>query len=148
MMRAHYPVRARRNTRGMTLVEVMISFAILIAGLVSIFSILNAGFRSHKRAVNETEASFVAESVLAETRAQFARGEVPRPETKGVFVEHPDYPTYQYNRQIVSLEANRKGAVQAFVDREYFVRVEVRWLSEGDNKSISVDTVMFCNRRF
>jgi Tfp pilus assembly protein PilV len=147
MMRAPLPVRARRS-RGMTLVEVMISFAILVAGLVSIFAILNAGFRSHKRAVNETESSLVAESVLAEMRAQFAHGIVPKSDSKGVFVEHPDYPSYQVNRQVVSLEANRKGSVQAFVDREYFVHVEVRWLSEGDNKSINVDTVMFFNRPF
>jgi type II secretory pathway pseudopilin PulG len=132
--------------RGMTLIEVMISFAILVAGLVSIFAILNAGFRTHNRAIRETEASILAESMLADMRAEFAHGKIPRGD-HGSFHENPDYPGYRVCRSIISLEPSRKGADPRYGDREYFVRVEVRWADQGDDKSISVDTVMYCNLR-
>ena len=54
-----------RQQRGMTLIEVMISFAILVTGLINIFAILHAGFRSHKRAVNETESCGTAQNKTA-----------------------------------------------------------------------------------
>ncbi len=135
---------SRRPSRGMTLIEVMISFAILVTGLVSIFAILNAGYRSHNRAVRETEASMVAESMLADTRAEFAHGKVPGHD-RGQFRESTDFPGYRLCRSVVPLSPGRKGANQPFSDREYFVRVEVRWADQGDDKSISVDTVMYCN---
>jgi len=136
-----------RAARGMTLIEVMISFAILVVGLVSIFAILNAGFRSHKRAVNETEASILADSLLSEMRSEFAHGTVPTSDRPGSFHENADFPLYKYSRQIVALEPARKGVNQVMADRSYFTRVEVRWSDQGDDKSISVDTVMFCNRK-
>jgi Tfp pilus assembly protein PilV len=137
----------KRRPRGMTLVEVMVSFAILIAGLVTIFAILNAAIRSHKRAVNETEAAIVAESIIAELRAEFFRGHVPRTDGPTTFNASTDYPVYSYNRNILAMEAPRSGVDRALADREYFVRVEVRWSDQGDNKSIKVDTVMFCNKK-
>ncbi|HYG75918.1 MAG TPA: prepilin-type N-terminal cleavage/methylation domain-containing protein [Planctomycetota bacterium] len=138
--------RATR-ARGMTLIEVMISFAILVTGLVSIFAILNAGFRSHKRAVNETEAAILADSVLSELRAEFARGNEPTSDRNGTFHEHPDFPNYAYSRIIEPLEKERKGIQQAGANTSFFTRVVVRWSDQGDDKSIAVDTVMFCNRK-
>ena len=137
-------VASGRTSRGMTLIEVMISFAILVTGLVSIFAILNAGFRTHNRAIRETEASMVAESMLADTRAEFARGKVPGHD-RGQFRECADFPGYRTCRSVVPLEPGRKGSDPRFADRNYFVRVDVRWSDQGDDKSISVDTVMYCN---
>lgn len=128
----------------MTLIEVMISFAILITGLVSIFAILNAGFRSHKRAINETEASILADSILADMRSEFSHGKVPNHD-RGTFHESIDFPSYKYCRTVVALEPSRKGIDPRLGDREYYVRVDVRWSDQGDDKSIGVDTVMFCN---
>ena len=139
--------RGRNGRRGMTLVEVMISFAILVTGLVSIFAILNAGFRSHKRAINETESSMIADSVIAELRAEFARGSVPAGDRLGSYNEYPDLPSYRYARHIVPLEAARKNVDPVVADRSYFVRVVVKWSELGEDKSIAVDTVMFCNRK-
>ena len=136
----------RRPARGMTLIEVMLSFAILITGLVSIFAILNAGFRTHNRAIRETEASMMAESLLAEMRAEFSKGKIPRSD-HGSFHQSTDNPTYRVCRSVVSLEPSRKGMDTRYGDREYFVRVEVRWADQGDDKSIAVDTVMYCNMK-
>ncbi len=136
---------AARRTGGMTLVEVLMAIAILITGLVAIFGLLNAGFQSHKRAINETEAAIVASSVMAETRGQLARGSVPPSDDKNTFNPSEDFPLYRVNRQVVSLEPARANAPQALTDREYFVRVEVRWSQQGENKSIVVQTIMFRN---
>lgn len=135
----------RRHARGMTLIELMISFAILVFGLVSIFAMINAALRSHKRAMNETDAAIVAESVLADLRAGFQRGQIPRSDGKNFFEPVSDFEGYSVNRTIVSLEPKRKEVAALGGDREFFVRVEVRWSSEGDNKSIFVDSIMFAN---
>lgn len=142
--RAAFIPPARQGSRGMTLIEVMLSFAILITGLVSIFAILNAGFRTHKRAINETEASILADSILSDMRAEFSHGRIPNND-HGNFHESADYPAYRYSRTVISLEPSRRAAGQRSADREYFVRVDVRWSEQGDDKSIGVDTVMFCN---
>jgi type II secretory pathway component PulJ len=135
----------RRSARGMTLIELMVSFAILIFGLVSIFAMINAALRSHKRAMNETDAAIVAESVLADLRAGFQRGIVPRSDGKNFFEPHPDFEGYAVNRTVISLEPKRREVAGLGGNREFFVRVEVRWSSEGDNKSIHVDSIMFAN---
>jgi type II secretory pathway pseudopilin PulG len=148
---SHYAVfsmqRSRRGPRGMTLVEVMMAFAILITGLVGVFAILHAGFRSHRRAINETESVQVASSIVSELRADFFRAHVPPSDPQGAWHQSPDYPDYKYRKVIVPLESGRKGVNPTVADREYFVRVEVRWSDQGENKSISVDTVMYCNRK-
>ena len=136
-----------RGPRGMTLVEVMMAFAILVVGLVGIFAILHAGLRSHRRAVAETEGAIAASSLTSELRAEFSRGRVPPSDPKGAWHKVPDYPGYDYRKVIVPLEAARKGLDPTAADREYFVRVEVRWAERGENKSLSVDTIMYCNRK-
>lgn len=138
--------RARRRHAGMTLVEVMMAFAILVAGLVGVFAMVNAGIRSHRRAIRETEASLVASSVMDELRAEFFRGRTARSSTRGVFTDAPDYPGYKYCQTVIALESERKSTDPRAADREYFVRVEVRWGEQGENRSIVVDTIMYCNR--
>lgn len=137
--------RNSHTARGMTLIEIMVAFAILVVGLVSIFAMLNAALRSHKRAMNETEAAIVAESVIADLRAEFQRGRIVRSDGKGMFEPSVDFPDYTVRKTIVPLEPARKGVAGAGGDREFFVRVEVRWSSQGDNKSINVDSILFCN---
>jgi len=137
--------RHSRPTRGMTLIEIMVAFAILVVGLVSIFAMLNAALRSHKRAMNETEAAIVAESVLADLRSEFQRGKIVKSDGKGMFEPSVDFPDYSVRKTIVPLEPARKGVAGAGGDREFFVRVEVRWSSQGDNKSVNVDSILFCN---
>jgi type II secretory pathway pseudopilin PulG len=134
----------KRNARGMTLVELMVAFAILIVGLVSIFAMLNAALRSHKRAMNETEAAIVAESVLADLRADFQRGRLVK-DPGNTFEQNVDFPDYSVRKTIVSLEPRKKNVAGLGGDREFFVRVEVRWSSEGDNKEVSFDSVLFFN---
>jgi type II secretory pathway pseudopilin PulG len=137
-------MRLRRNSfRGMTLIEVLISFAILLTGMVSIFAVLNAGFANHKRAINETEASVAAESVLDSMRAEFSSGGLPTSDLNGSYREYPDDDRFTFNRLVIPLVPARRGVMQSASDREYFVRVSVRWMEKGDDKVVSCDTIMF-----
>jgi type II secretory pathway pseudopilin PulG len=136
-----------RRTHGMTLVEVMIAFAILVVGLVGVFALINGGTRAHKRAINETESSLVASSVAAEMRAEFFRGRVPASDAANAWHDSPDYPRYQYRKLITPLDPGRKGADDPSANREYFVRIIVRWSEHGEDKSISMDTIMYNNRK-
>jgi hypothetical protein len=62
------------------------------------------------------------------------------------FDEVPGFPDYTLNRQIFPLDRSRRGAEDG-LDREYFVRVEVRWSQQGNNKSVVVQTIIFNNRK-
>ncbi len=121
----------------MTLVELLISFAILMVGLVCIFGFLLAGTTSHRRAIKETEATMIAGSILADLRGDFARGDIPHSDG-AIYEALPDHAGYECNRLIVSVDP-QKGD-----DREFFVRVRVRWSQKGEGQFIEFNTVM-CN---
>ena len=145
MSRGTYRGRpARRRASGMTLAEVLLAIAILVAGLLAVFAMLNIGLRSQQRALNETHAALVAESVLAEVRSRFFHGEEPHSDSRDVFHESPDFPQCQYNLLIVNLEPSRRNAYGGALDREYFVQVTVRWKGTAEtHNSITVNTVVF-----
>ncbi len=132
--------------KGMTLIEVMLAFAILTAGLLSIFAMLQTGLKSHQRAIQETEAAFAAASILAELRSEFACGRVPS-FGKNDYRRCEDYPGYQYTAQIVPMQPKRlepewRELMRTAGELEYFVRVEVRWAERGDKKSLNIQTIM------
>jgi type II secretory pathway pseudopilin PulG len=129
------------NVKGMTLIELLMSFAILMAGLVCIFALLLAGTSSHRRAIKETEATLLAGSILADLRAEFARGVVPDSDN-AAYKDIEDRPGYQFNRLIFPVDPKR-GETQRRDGREFFVRVRVRWSEKGDNQFIEFNTVMF-----
>lgn len=133
-----------RRRAGMTLVEVMISVGILLTGLTAVFALLLTAAASARRAKHETDAAAIASSVLADLRGEFSHGNAPAGDAPGSFQTSPDNPEYQFNRAIVPLDPARKGAAPGGpAGKEFFVRVEVRWQQQGDNKSIKVDTIMF-----
>ena len=101
--------RVKRGARGMSLVEVLLAVAILVAGLICVFAILGSGLQSQNRAIHESEAALVAASVSAEMRAEFFHGRMPPSESRNTFTPHPDSPGYQVNRQVMPLEPARKG---------------------------------------
>jgi len=125
----------RRRARGMTLVELLIAFGILMTGLVCIFAMILAGTSSHRRAIKETEATMVASSVIADMRGDLAKGLIPQSDGS-TYIDVPDKPGYSCNRVIFSVD-QRKGD-----DREFFVRVRVRWSEKGENQFIEFNTIM------
>lgn len=72
---------------GFTLIEIVISMAILAVGLVGILSLFPVGFDSAKRSMNLTQASLYAQGKLAEIK----RDGFPEVDTKeGAFID-PNY---------------------------------------------------------
>lgn len=59
-----------RNKNSFTLVEILLALAILGVGLVGILSVFVAGANSVRRAVEKTEASFIAQMTFENYKAQ------------------------------------------------------------------------------
>jgi len=129
-----------RPARGMTLIELLISFAILMAGMVCIVALLLAGTSSHRRAIKETEATMIAASALADLRGDFAIGVIPHSEGS-TFADVKNKTGYTINRLILPIDPASPAKGE---NREYFVRVRVRWQEKGDNQFIEFNSIM-CN---
>jgi Tfp pilus assembly protein PilV len=136
-----------RGGRGMTLVEVMMATAVLVFGMVAILAIILTAQRAHQRAVNETNAVLVANSVLSEWRASMDRGNPPTPtppnSTYAQLPIHKDYPDYRYAVSAKEINAQRRPANAPALGQEYLVEVTVYWAQRGEQRSMSFQTVMF-----
>jgi type II secretory pathway pseudopilin PulG len=145
--RARPPVRA---ARGMTLIEVMIATGILVFGMVAILAIILTAQRSHQRAVHETNAVLVANSVLSELRAMMDKGNLPEtyPPDKPFeqLPQHRDYPDYRYAVSLKKLEAQRRNPNAPLLGDEYYVEVTVFWAQRGEAQSATFQTAMFLQR--
>jgi type II secretory pathway pseudopilin PulG len=138
------PVRA---ARGMTLLEVMIATGILVFGMVAILAIILTAQRSHQRAVHETNAVQVANSILSELRAQMDRGQLPEAYSPDRPFEqlprHRDYPDYRYAVTLKKLEPQRRNPKAPPLGEEYYVEVKVFWSQRGEAQLATFQTVMF-----
>ena len=139
--------RARRARRGMTLIEVLIASSILVFGMVGVISIIAAGSRSHKRAVDETIATQVGASVMAELRGLFARGYQPPPLPVTKAREHDDYPGYRYAVILTDIKPRLAKLDSPLIGREFYVEVHVLWGPKDEPKVVIFRTVMFLRPR-
>ena len=119
----------------MTLIELLISFGILMAGMVCIFALLLSGTSTHRRAMKETEATMIAASALADLRGDFAGGTIPHSDGT-TFVEVKDKAGFKINRLIWPIDPVKSERF------EYYVRVRVRWQEKGDNQFIEFSSIM------
>jgi len=127
----------------MTLMEVLVATAILVFGMVSVLAALQAGLRAHKRARDETNAGFVAASVMAEMRGIFAMGRVPDAILESAPWESKDFAGYIYWTKLTDLTPARGVRGGAVLGREFFVEVRVYWQARTDEKKWLVfNTVM------
>lgn len=135
--------RMGRQRRGMTLIELLMSFAILMGGVVCIFGLLLAGTSAHRRAIKETEATMIGGSLLADLRGDFARGILQKSDRSDNFEEVEGHPGFTANRIFFSVEPKKPNQPRTLGEREYFVRVRVRWSEKGENQFVEFTTVMF-----
>lgn len=89
-------MRRSLSKKGFTLIEIVISMAILVIGLVGILSLFPVGFDSARRSINLTQASLYAQEKLAEIKKDGFPDLAP---TNGAFVD----PNYEWE-QVVSNE--------------------------------------------
>ena len=70
MTRAHSRSRSHAR-RGFTVLEILIAFTILLVGCVSVYALFGRGLISHKRAVDNTNASVLAGAVFDDISANY-----------------------------------------------------------------------------
>jgi type II secretory pathway pseudopilin PulG len=135
---------------GMTLLEVLIATAILVFGVVAVLGVVMSAQSTHQRAIDETVAVQVAQSILAEWRMQMDRGldlpvsmEDPKKMDFDDMMRHADYPDYRYVVRYTEISAPGKlKSGEPPLGREYMVEVHVFWMRQGGPRSVSFHTVM------
>lgn len=68
-------VAMQRNTdqlkkKGFTLVEIALAMLVMAVGVMGVFSLLPVGLTANRNAINDSRIALIAESVLAELRAE------------------------------------------------------------------------------
>ena len=118
---------------GFTLLEVIISLAILVLGLSAILPLFAVGTASHKRGIDETMVSLIAPHITA--RLQERLYEV-NPQT----LRDQEYAEvgriYKYDATFTPLDLADKDRM-AFI-----VRVQVRWSENASLHSESFSTIL------
>jgi type II secretory pathway pseudopilin PulG len=125
-------MRCRRGD-GFTLVEVLVAlgiFVVVVSGIVGLMLVATA---SHKRAVDNTRAALVADTVLAELESAIHSGHTLAPIAKRA---HPDHPGVSYAVEIHWID----GASAQ-------VGIIVSWQREGQQREQRFATVLLARQR-
>ena len=123
----------RKGSRGFTLLEIIISMAILVLGLSAILPLFAVGTTSHKRGIDQTMVSLIAPHITA--RLQERLYEIKPPPL--VNQEYADVGrTYKYDATFSPLDP-ADPAPMAFI-----VKVSVRWSENAAIHSESFSTIL------
>ncbi len=74
-----------KKIQGFTLMEILIAMAVLLVGLVGILSLFPVGLDATRKAIEDTNAALIAESVYASLRASAQRTQLISGKMKLVF---------------------------------------------------------------
>jgi len=133
----------------MTLLEVLIATAILVFGVVAVLGVVMSAQRTHQRAIDETVAVQVAQSILAEWRMLMDKGAGlpqstdPKKVTFEQMNSHADYLDYRYVVKYDQVKKPKKlKGGEPPLGIEYTVEVHVFWMRQGGPRSVVFRTVM------
>jgi len=127
-------MRGRHSQAGFTLMEILIALGIFVIAASSIMSLFMVAASTHKRAIDNTRAGMLAESLLSELQADVKSGQVLR-SIKGKKTR--DYPGLTYD--ILAQRVNPDDRYEAKVT------IIIRWKREGKDRSQSFVTVIQAN---
>lgn len=131
------PVSGLRFRRGFTLLEVLISIAILVLGIAAILPLFAVGTQSHKRAMDQTHASLIAPRIAAmiqENLTDIKPGDLRDAE----FVEYGR--EYRYDATFTRLAASSSG--DPLGDAAFLLTVTVKWKESGEDRRETFETVV------
>lgn len=125
------------SRKGFTLVEILVALAILAIGATSAMSLLAAATAMHKKAVDQVNSAFIAETVVSEIESRMltATGAVT-PYGNGSVDGFPDY---FYEFQLSPVDNS---------PYEYFVNVRVSWKEKGVTKIQDFQTILLRRIRY
>jgi len=119
------------GSRGFTLLEIMIALAIISIAMVSLLALANRSVRVHERLQRITEATLLAQQVMAETEVKASHGTLSKSASNGVFSE----PNEQY-RWRIDFTGTPLPSVQ-------MVTVTVLWGDEKRNELVDLTSFIF-----
>ncbi len=79
------------NHKGFTLIEITIALLILAIGLVGILTLFPVGFDASGRAAHITEATFLAQAIIEDSRRVGYPGILALDGQNNIYPNHPDY---------------------------------------------------------
>jgi prepilin-type N-terminal cleavage/methylation domain-containing protein len=127
------PTRSAGGEGGFTLLEVIISLAILVLGLSAILPLFAVGTASHRRGIDQTMVSLIAPHITA--RIQERLYEVnPQPLKDQEYAEVGR--VYKYDADFTPMDLADKDRM-AFI-----VRVTVRWSENASLHSEAFSTIL------
>lgn len=124
----------RRGGRGFTLMEILIALGIFVIAASSIMSLFVVAASTHKRAVDNTRAAMLAESLLSELEADVKRGAVLRT-VEGK--KSADFPGLTYDIVVKRLNPDDRYEAK--------VAIVIRWKREGKERSKKFETVILAD---
>ncbi len=121
----------RLASRGFTLLEIMMSLAIISIAMVSLLSLANRTIGVHEHLQSLTAGTLLAQQKMAETEVSALRGTLDSLGTEGGFAEpYADY-TWRITYTATPLPSVR------------MVTVTVAWGDEAENEQIDLTSFIF-----
>ena len=120
--------RIAHRRSGFTLIEILLAIGILAIGITAVLFLFTMGARSHRRAVDRTRSSLLAETVINQIRADLAESLPERYEEDAdhniqpiTNANHADFPEFTYS---IAFDKLYPGDPRGDF---YKVRVTIRW---------------------
>ena len=134
-LRSGPEVEAQESSRqgGFTLLEVLLSLAILVLGLSAILPLFAVGTRSHRRGIDQTMVSLIAPHITARLQERLYE-QSPQPLKDQTYADLGR--VYKYDAVFTPLDPGDPHKI-AFI-----VRVTVRWSENASLHSESFSTIL------
>lgn len=127
--------------RGFTLLEVMISIAILVLAIATIIPLFAVGTTSHKNAMDQAHVAWIAPRIAARLQADLYDAS-PEDITGGTWKEYEDY--FEYD---ATFEPLNSGQADGTNGAAFLLKVVVRWNEGGNPHTEDYQTVVLRKSR-
>ena len=133
--------KPRRGEGGFTLLEVMISIAILVLAIATIIPLFAVGSTSHKNAMDQSHVSWIAPRIAARLQADLYSGS-PKDVEGGTWREYDGY--FEYD---ATFEPLNSGAADGTNGVAFLLKIVVRWNEGGNPHTEEYQTVVLRKTR-
>lgn len=117
---------------GFTLVEILVALFVMLIGLSSAFALFAAATAMHKRALDQSTAAILADSIFSEVESKLTVGvEINKLARTGD--TFPEFKGYSYDLELIPVDDN---------EDEIFVKVTIRWRKQGRERNQVFSTIL------